>query len=313
VIISARAEPPLMLARLRANGSLVELRASDLGFTPAEAAELLRGVLPARDVEAVAPALADRTEGWIAGLHLAALSLHDREDIEAFLRSFSGSHRFVMDYLMEEILLRQPDDVRAFLRGTAILDRLCADLCDAVTGRDDSQEVLEGLERANLFVIPLDDTRRWWRYHRLFAELLRWRLQQVEPERITELHHRAAAWHADHGLTDEAIRHALAAGEPAFASRLTEVRARGRTADLVEPLSERELEVLSLMAQGKANRQIASDLFVTLDTVKKHITHILGKLEAGNRTQAAARARSLGLVPEAQPMPSISTTNDTFG
>ena len=224
LVVSARADPPLPLARLRAAGQLAEFRASDLRFTREEAAAALQEVV-GHDLpltEASWTALDARTEGWAAGVQLAALSLRDHPDVERFIMSFSGSHRYVLDYLTEEVLERQPSDVRSFLLETSVLDRLSGDLCDAVTGRTDGQAMLEAIERANLFLVPLDDVRRWWRYHHLFADLLRVRLSQDRHEKLEELHRNAADWHEKHGLADDAVRHALAAGDARRAARLVE-------------------------------------------------------------------------------------------
>src|SRR6185312_9061505 len=156
-------------------------------------------------------ALDARTEGWAAGLQLAALALHDRRDVPAFLAAFTGTHRFVVDYLTEEVLARQPTAVQDFLLNTAVLERLCGPLCAAVTGMADAHEMLERLERANLFLVPLDDERCWYRYHHLFADVLRQRLQRLSPERVTHLHGLASGWYAERGLVRDAIHHALAA------------------------------------------------------------------------------------------------------
>jgi LuxR family maltose regulon positive regulatory protein len=220
--IASRSDPPLPLARLRAGGQLTELRAADLRFTPGEAAAFLQEVwkleLPVQTVAA----LEARTEGWVVGLQLAALSLQGRPDPEGFLDAFTGIHRYVLDYLTEEVLARQPDRIRRFLLQTSILERLNGPLCDAVTEESDGQAMLEELERANLFLVPLDEERRWWRYHQLFADLLRARLRQLQPELVPELHRRAAGWCEQHGLIDEAIRHAVAAGDTPWATRLVE-------------------------------------------------------------------------------------------
>jgi LuxR family transcriptional regulator, maltose regulon positive regulatory protein len=222
LVLSTRSDPPLPLARLRASGQLVELREAELRFTAQEAADLLREAtgldLPAESVAA----LATRTEGWIAGLQLAALSLSGHSDPAGFVETFTGSHRFVLDYLTEEVLARQPAELVQFMLETSVLDRLCGPLCDAVCGQKDSQQLLERIERANLFLVPLDDVRRWWRYHHLFADLLQARLQQASPDRVIELHRAAAAWCEEHGLGDDAIRHALAAGDPNWAAQLIE-------------------------------------------------------------------------------------------
>jgi LuxR family maltose regulon positive regulatory protein len=238
LVVASRADPPLPLARLRARGQLAELRAADLRFTPDEAAALLRTAVGSDLPEAAVAALADRTEGWVAGLQLAALSLRGQDDVAAFVEGFSGSHRYVLDYLAEEVLDRQPQPLRQFLLETSVLERLSGPLCDAVTGRADSQVLLEQAERASLFLVPLDEVRGWWRYHQLFADLLRVRLRLGQPERVPELHRAAAAWSEAHGLVDDAIRHALAAGDAAWAARLVErhfdallQRAEGATVD----------------------------------------------------------------------------------
>ena len=164
-------------------------------------------------------ALAARTEGWAAGLQLAALSLQGQADPTGFVAAFSGSHRYILDYLTDEVLDGQPTRCR-FLLETSVLERLSGGLCDAVTGRTGGQVMLERVERANLFLVPLDEVRGWWRYHHLFADLLRARLQQQQPGRAAALHRAAAAWCEEHGLADDAVRHALAAGDPAWAARL---------------------------------------------------------------------------------------------
>jgi LuxR family transcriptional regulator, maltose regulon positive regulatory protein len=222
LVLASRSDPPLPLARLRAGGQLTELREADLRFTLAETAALLREAtgldLPSDSVAA----LADRTEGWVAGLQLAGLSLQGHGDPASFVETFTGSHRYVLDYLTEEVLARQPQELVRFLLETSVLERLSGPLCDAVCGRDDSQALLEQVERANLFLIPLDEVRGWWRYHHLFADLLQARLQQAQPERVPELHRAAAAWCEQHELGDDAIRHALAAADPEAAARLVE-------------------------------------------------------------------------------------------
>ena len=217
-----REDPPLPLPRLRVRRQLTEVRADDLRFTLDEASQFFQraGV---RLTETALATLDRRTEGWIAGLQLAALSLRERADIDEFLRAFSGSHRYVIDYLIEEVLQQQTETVRQFLGQTAILDRLTAPLCDALTGRDDSQAILEQLERANLFLVPLDDERRWYRYHHLFADSLR---AGLDRPRQTALHSTAARWFEAHGLAREAIQHALASEDYGYAGGLIEQAAR---------------------------------------------------------------------------------------
>jgi ATP/maltotriose-dependent transcriptional regulator MalT len=222
VVVSGRADPPLPLARLRAHGQLAELRAADLRFTAGEAAALLAEVAGPDVPDAAAAALAARTEGWAAGLQLAGLSLRGHADPAGFVAAFGGSHRFVLDYLADEVLDGQPGEVRAFLLETSVLERLTGELCDAVTGRSGGQAMLEQVERAGLFVVPLDEVRGWWRYHHLFADLLRARLQAEQPGRVVGLHRAAAAWSEEQGLADDAVRHALAAGDTTCAARLVE-------------------------------------------------------------------------------------------
>ena len=222
LVLASRADPPLPLARLRASGQLTELRAADLRFSRDEAGELLKVAVGSDLSEAAVAVLEERTEGWAAGLQLAALSLRGHGDADNLVAGFSGSHRYVLDYLAEQVLDHQPEPLRAFLLETSILERLSGPLCDAVTGRSDSQALLEQIERANLFLVPLDEVRGWWRYHHLFADLLRVRLRQQQPERVAELHRAAAGWCDRHGLADEAIGHALAAGDTTWAARLIE-------------------------------------------------------------------------------------------
>jgi LuxR family maltose regulon positive regulatory protein len=213
VVLSSRSDPPLPLARMRARGELAELRVADLQFTDEEALALLNGPMGLQLGTDDAQRLAERTEGWAAGLVLAGLSLRARQDPSAFIASFQGDNRHVADYLSAEVLARQPDTDRRFLLGTSVLERLSGPLCDAVLEAQGSARLLEELERSNLFLVPLDDRREWYRYHHLFAELLRVELASREPALLPVLHRRAAAWHRQAGNLDEAIGHASAAGE----------------------------------------------------------------------------------------------------
>jgi LuxR family maltose regulon positive regulatory protein len=226
LVISSRADPPLPLAKLRARDQVTEIRAAELRFTTEEATAFLKGVMGLTLSAADVAALEEVTEGWIAALQLAALSMRDREDLSSFIETFSGSNRHVLDFLAEEVLERQPEGMREFLLKTSVPERMSAPLCDALTGRNDGQQMLERLEHDNLFVIALDDERHWYRYHHLFADVLRSRLQREQPERIRELHRRAAAWYERNGWTSEAIRHALAAQEHDRAADLVEHVAR---------------------------------------------------------------------------------------
>lgn len=225
LIITSRADPSLPLPRWRAGSRLAEIRADDLRFTQEETSSFLteRLRLPLSSEEVAA--LVERTEGWIAGLQLAALSMQGRKDIVAFVADFTGSNHYIVDYLTDEILQRQPEGVQSFLLRTSILDRLCAQLCEAVTGQHGSQELLEYLEHANLFLQPMDDQRHWYRYHQLFVEMLRNRLRQQQPELVPGLQHRASEWYEENGLLDDAIRHALAGKDFERAADLVEATA----------------------------------------------------------------------------------------
>jgi LuxR family maltose regulon positive regulatory protein len=260
LLIASRADPPLPLARLRTGRQLTELRAADLRFSVEEAATFLTDVMGLSLSEADIAALEARTEGWIAGLQLAALAMRDRSDLAGFIGAFTGSNRFVMHYLAEEVFARQPSHIQTFLLHTAILDRMCGPLCDAILGLivdqrpgiDDedntqtkasvlsvdrqwespvlgssadsySQLIFDQLERANLFLIPLDDEQKWYRYHHLFADVLRARLRSgTTPATVAGLHRRASAWYEQSGLIDEAIRHMLAASDLEAAATLVE-------------------------------------------------------------------------------------------
>jgi len=378
LLIMSRSAPPLSLSRLRARGLLTEIHTVDLRFTPKEAAQFLTEVMQLPLSAAEVAALDARTEGWITGLHLAALAMRSRGDYAGFIRAFTGSNRFVLEYLAEEVLARQPGHVQMFLLQTSILDRMCGPLCDAVLGITMNDErrtmnkatsnvdssfiahrspfgdsysklILEELERSNLFIVPLDDEQRWYRYHPLFVEALRHRLGNgATPQEVTALHRRASRWFERQGLAPEAVQHAFAAedwdraiglierhglsiaigGDVDMAGswlaalpehlvdahpllNLLRKERRGapaqpesaplrpvvdRSKALVEPLTDRELEVLRLVAAGTSNRAIAARLTVTLGTVKKHLNNIFGKLDVQSRTQALARARELGLL-----------------
>ncbi len=223
LVISTREDPQLPLARLRARGQLTELRAADLRFSATEAATFLNQVMGLTLAAAEVAALEARTEGWIAGLQLAALSLQGRADAAQFVKAFAGDHRYIVDYLVDEVLQHQPPPIQEFLLRSSILERLCGPLCAAVTEQSDSQEILEGLERSNLFVVPLDDERRWFRYHHLFADVLAAHLRQKRPADAAPLHQRASVWYAQNNMAADAIRHALAANDFAHAADLVEL------------------------------------------------------------------------------------------
>ena len=222
VVISTRVDPDLPLPRWRVRGELVEIRAADLRFTADEAAAYLNDVAGLGLAEEDVAVLEQRTEGWVAALQLAALSIRGHEDVRGFISRFAGNDRYIVDYLVEEVLQRQPADVREFLSQSSVLDRLSGPLCDAVTGGRGGREMLEALERANLFVVSLDDRREWYRYHHLFADALRARMLNDQPRAVAVNHLRASEWYERHHLADEAVRHAIAAADFGRATRLIE-------------------------------------------------------------------------------------------
>ncbi len=282
VILTSRADPPLPLARLRARDQLTELRADDLRFTPDEAALFLNEVMGLKLTAQDIAALETRTEGWIAGLQLAALSMQGREDVSGFIQAFSGSQRHVLSYLMEEVLDRRPKGTLNFLLQTSVLDRLHGTLCDAVTGQRDGDETLRKLEQANLFIVPLDDNGQWYRYHHLFTEVLRARLQQTQPDLIQELHCRASAWYERHELMDEAVNHALVA------------QAFDRAATLVEQVAP------AMIQRGELARLLTWLHTLPDDEIHAHprlaLSYGWGLLLSGEITQAAAHLEAIEAV-----------------
>jgi LuxR family maltose regulon positive regulatory protein len=223
VVVATREDPDLPLTRLRARGQMTELRVTDLRFTSSEAADYLNQVMDLNLSAEEVASLETRTEGWISGLQLAALSMRGREDIPGFIRAFGGDNRYIVDYLIEEVLQRQPERVRTFLLQTSILDRLSGPLCDAVTGQEDGRGMLEALERGNLFVVPLDDKRQWYRYHHLFADVLQVRSMEEQPIHVPTAHRRASEWYEQNNSPPDAIRHALAAEDFERAAALVEL------------------------------------------------------------------------------------------
>jgi LuxR family maltose regulon positive regulatory protein len=251
LVITTREDPALPISRLRARNQLTELRAADLRFTPAEAAEFLDQVMGLDISTHDLAVLEDRTEGWIAGLQLAALSMQGQKDVHTFIQAFAGDHRYIVDYLIEEVLQRQPEAIRNFLLETSILDRLNGPLCDTVTGQTGGDVRLESLQRGNFFLIPLDDKRRWYRYHHLLADVLRMHLLTEQPNLVPALHRRASAWYEQNGSAPDAIQHALAG------------RDLERAADLIEltsPTMHRNRQEATVLGWMKA---LADEVFQT--------------------------------------------------
>ena len=315
VVLATRSDPPLPLSRLRARGELLEIRAADLRFTPDEAAayltETMGLALSGRDVDA----LETRTEGWIAALQLAALSMRGRHDVSSFVASFAGDDRYVVDYLVDEVLARQPDDVRSFLLKTSVLERLTGPLCDAITEQYGGQAMLERLDRANLFVQPLDDRRGWYRYHQLFADVLRSHLLEEQPQAILELHRRASDWLDADGSRVEAIHHALAGQDFDRAATLVELatvdmqRMRRETTvrRWMEALPKEVFESRPVLAIGYVGALMADG---TMEGVEAHLNWVEHWLESEVGTgllaggagrmvvhDSAAASRLPGLVP----------------
>lgn len=239
LVVATRSDPSLPVALLRGRGELLEIRQGDLRFTTEEAAEFLsrgRGLQLTPDQVA---ALTTRTEGWISGLQMAVISMQGHENVSEFIQSFTGSNRYIFDYLIEEILNRQPRNIQDFLLNTSILERLSADLCNVVMSQTNGQSILDHLERANLFIVPLDDDRHWYRYHQLFADLLQKQLMQKQPEHVQELHQRASSWFDKKGFSEAAITHALATRDYEFAAHVLEqnipvMMGRGEKLSLIE-------------------------------------------------------------------------------
>ncbi|HUG15373.1 MAG TPA: LuxR C-terminal-related transcriptional regulator [Thermomicrobiales bacterium] len=303
LVIVSREDPRLPLARLRVRDQLTELRVADLRFTPSEAAEFLNQSMGLSLTEQDIAALDTRTEGWIAGLQLAAISLRGLEDASSFIASFTGSHRFVLDYLLEEVLHRQSDGVQAFLLRTSILDRMCGPLCDAVLldSTRSGHETLETLEHANLFIVPLDNERRWYRYHHLFAELLRQRLRQSVAsspgDELAELHIRASAWLEDNGLELEAFHHATAANDIERAAHLIDGKGM--------PLHFRG-GMIPILSWLTSLPESTLNAWPSLWTTYASLTLITGRTSGVEGMLQAAEAALLAMPPDA-------TTRDRIG
>ena len=297
IVLSTRVDPPWPLARFRARNQLIEIRAKDLRFTTEEAAAFLNQVmglnLSADDVAA----LETRTEGWIAGLQLAALSMTGRSDIPAFVKAFTGSHAYVAEYLVEEVLQHQPEQVQTFLLETSILERLNASLCESVTGCQDGQAILATLYRANIFVLPLDDEGLWFRYHHLFADLLQARLRQSLPaETVTTLHTRASQWYERNGFVIEAVNHALAAQDFEAAADLIQQNAsrvtiRGELTTLLQWIEALPVDVSRRHPQIIISKAWSLTLAGAQPQVESLLQEIEAQIEISDETPQARELR----------------------
>jgi len=288
LVISSRSDPPLPLARMRARGQLAELRSADLRFTPDEATALLLQATSRTLDEQTLAVLEARTEGWAVGLQLAGLSLKQHADPGQFVTEFSGTHRYVLDFLTEEVLARQPRQRVQFLLETSVLEYLSGPLCDAVTSGSNSQEMLEELEHDNVFLVALDETRRWWRYHHLFADLLRARLNQTAPERVSTLHTNAAHWCEERGLIDDAIRHALAAADTDWVARMVEQHAESFLLRNEIATVQRWLSALPTnLVQSRSRLSLASAILARMGGRIDDVEPLLGQVEAAYRHEIA--------------------------
>jgi len=325
LILLTRFEPSLPLARLRVRGQVLEIREADLHFTHDEVEQFFTKAIRLSFTPIHLEALARRTEGWATGLQLVALALRNHPNPDAFMTSFTGSSRYIVDYLLEEVISRQSEEIQTFLLSTCVLDRMCASLCASVLdsrqeedeqGRQSlsppsnssryCQEMLEYLERTNLFLIPLDHERHWYRYHHLFAEALLARLDLLHPSLVDKLRTRASMWYEHQGLLGGPVEHTVTTKDsaayqvpiatPAPPAKMLPKVSQVKQQLLLDPLSERELEVLHVMAVGAANATIAQQLVIAPATVKRHLSNIFSKLGAVNRTQAVAQARNLGIL-----------------
>ncbi len=321
IFVLTRNEPPLPLSRLRARGQMLELDANMLCCTLEETDQFLSEVMKVNLPDRVVQEVFNRTEGWLVGLQLLGLSLQRQEATVEVLEDLNGRQRYILDYLTQEVLHQQPPEVQTFLVYTSSLPQFCGSLCDTVLGRTDSQVVLNYLELANLFIIKLAGQPGWYRYHRLFAETLRYHLDNLGSETVRNLHELATRWYTKQEQRPETIKYIQDRSEPINRSELAsynigpnnhsllepkqKVVAQGTALPLsnnlpmlIESLSERELEVLNLLTLGTANQDIAAQLTVSLNTVKKHTSNIFSKMGVPNRTQAVYLGRKLGLIVE---------------
>ncbi len=306
IVISTRVDPHLPLARLRMRGRVLEVRMDALRFTCEEATYFLGEVMHLSLTEAEITYLVNHVDGWIAGLRLAGCAMYKPHAAESVYIAAHGKQRYILDYILEEVLSAQEEHIQTFLLRTAFLPHFSASLCDMVLERQDSWQILRQIERANLFLIAEDDKRQWYHYQPLFAQALLSRLEHIDHEMQPELQHRARQWYEQHDLLVE-DHNALEPEErntlplsPPQGKKVHEVLQGQQyppAQHILDPLSAREIEVLQLMARGETNGEIARNLIIAPATVKRHVSNILSKLQATNRTQAVAYARHLNLLP----------------
>ncbi len=321
IFVLTRSEPPLPLSRLRARGQMLELDAKMLRCTVEETGEFLREIMKVNLPDGLVQEIFDRTEGWLVGLQLLGLSLQRPIASVKVLEELNGTQRYILGYLTQEVLHQQPPEVQTFLLYTSTLPQFCASLCDTVLDRTDSQVVLNYLELANLFIVKLDGQRGWYRYHPLFAEALRYHLSNLGLKITHNLHELASRWYAKQEQRQETFKctqdhsevinrpeppyhniepdnHSLLEPKQKVGVQSLALPPSNKLPVLIESLSERELEVLNLLTVGAANQDIAMQLTVSLNTVKKHTSNILSKMGVPNRTQAVYLGRKLGLIIE---------------
>jgi len=325
LILITRQDPLLPLARLRARRQMLEIRQEDLRFTTNETADFLKRVMGLVLMTDDLAALERRAEGWIAGLHLAALSMQGRADLKGFVQDFTGSSRFILDYLIEEVYERQTPEVKEFLLQTSILERLHSSLCEAVTGKGNSQELLETLEQANLFIVPLDQSRGWYRYHRLFAELLRDRLNASIPGAEKQLFTRACQWFEAQELTTEAVQYALAAKDWESASRLIvqasdDLLKRGEMATLIGWVQKVPEELIrsrpdlgmsyawTLLLSGRLDK--AEEMLIELEEIGTTAPSLLGQVTAAQAYAARARGNNQRVIEKSEQALELLPEND---
>jgi LuxR family maltose regulon positive regulatory protein len=306
LVIATRADPPLPLARLRARGDLIEIRAADLRFTPDEASAFLNGVMTLGLTEQDVAVLEGRTEGWIAAIQLAGLSMQGRDDVGGFIARFAGDDRYIVDYLVEEVLQRQSEPVRTFLLETSILSRVSGPLADAVTGREGGKAMLEALERQNLLLVPLDDRREWHRYHHLFADVLQSHLKAERPEQVAELHRRATEWYEHDGQRPEAVRHAIAGGNFERAADLIELampasgrgRQEARLRSWLDALPDELIRARPVLSNGYAGSILVRGETEGVESRLRDAERWLEVMAAGATAEAGERPAAMVVADE---------------